>query len=474
MKGKVAIIGGGIAGSSVAAYLGRAGADVTLFEQRDSLVSGPPMCHLHAGGNLYREISDEQCAQLLRESVEFLRFYPHGVDFRPTVIAIPLEDPGSPDEVLGRLEFLVDEYAKLIKEDPRNEVLGSVGEYYRVYWHEELVSLKSKGPIKEPHTLDDWMQNAACVMDLQRLKYPVVIVQEYGLNMFRLGASAMLMLESMQNVHCNYATRVTEVNVTHEGFELTYLHNSQEQKEHFDALVNAAGFLSGVIDDMVGVHQERFVEFKAAYVTRWQHEEGKLPEIIFHGRRATPQGMAQFTPYPDNYFQLHGMTKEITLFDDGLVKSSKRSAQPRLHERFLKKIEQGWEERMVQERTQKAIEHMARFIPAFKDAQVAAKPLYGAQQIPGSDADLRAAEVSFELGGRYARCETVKASSVPAMADRIAKRFGALGILNVKDEKERFYWKLQRERVEELAKKLCAERGYPEAMAGVATPKELY
>ena len=52
---KIAIIGAGVAGSTIAIYLGRLGLDITLFERGDSIVNGPPFCHLHAGGNLYRE-----------------------------------------------------------------------------------------------------------------------------------------------------------------------------------------------------------------------------------------------------------------------------------------------------------------------------------------------------------------------------------------------------------------------------------
>ncbi len=46
---KVAIIGGGIAGVTSAILLKE---DITLFESKNSLISGPPFCHLHAGGNL--------------------------------------------------------------------------------------------------------------------------------------------------------------------------------------------------------------------------------------------------------------------------------------------------------------------------------------------------------------------------------------------------------------------------------------
>ena len=64
-KARIGIIGGGVAGATVALQLGEIGLDVTLFEKGPSLVNGPPICHLHAGGNLYREISEQQCLTLV-------------------------------------------------------------------------------------------------------------------------------------------------------------------------------------------------------------------------------------------------------------------------------------------------------------------------------------------------------------------------------------------------------------------------
>ena len=62
MGAKIAIVGGGIAGVSAALHLAQCDElHITLFEKENSFVSGPPMCHLHAGGNLYREIDDAQC-----------------------------------------------------------------------------------------------------------------------------------------------------------------------------------------------------------------------------------------------------------------------------------------------------------------------------------------------------------------------------------------------------------------------------
>jgi flavin-dependent dehydrogenase len=77
---RIAIIGGGITGSNL-------GIDVTLFKKND-LVSGPPICHLHAGGNLYREITLKEKIALLKKSIDFIRLFPEAVDYRPTIIAV--------------------------------------------------------------------------------------------------------------------------------------------------------------------------------------------------------------------------------------------------------------------------------------------------------------------------------------------------------------------------------------------------
>ena len=102
----VGIIGGGIAGSTIALRLAELGIEVDIFEEGTSLVNGPPICHLHAGGNLYREISDEQCITLLKQSIDSLKVFPHTVNIRPTVSAVPKHDNGKPDVLVPRLEKL--------------------------------------------------------------------------------------------------------------------------------------------------------------------------------------------------------------------------------------------------------------------------------------------------------------------------------------------------------------------------------
>jgi len=468
-KAKIAVVGGGIAGSTIALYLSEIGLDVKLFEKGTSLVYGPPICHLHAGGNLYREISDEQCVTLLKESIDLVRFYPDTVDYRPTVIAVPKDDSGTPKELYERLNLLQKEYEALIQSDSKNKVLGDSSQYYKLYNKKELELLREKKAPKKPMNLDDWMIPIAKNLDFDVLQFPLVMVQEYGLNLFRLSASVSLALESKNNCKVLLKHKVIDIKKSqNDTWSISYKNEKESKKESFDFLINAAGFRSGIIDDMLELKRDRLVEFKAAYVSHWEKGDTLWPEIVFYGERGTPKGMAQFTPYPDGYFQLHGMTKDITLFKEGLVKSSAKSAYPKLGTQLLNKIENTWSIDSAKQRSKLAIEHLAQYIPAFNTASVASKPLYGAQQIPGDDETLRAADVSF-VDEHYARCEIVKASSVLSMADAITAQLIKLNYVGQNMYKKRDFSTLKilkEEEINKYAKSLCKDRQYPSSLSG--------
>ena len=480
----IAIVGGGIAGTTSAIHFSELGYNVTILEKGPSLVNGPPICHLHAGGNLYRDISQDQCLILLKQSIETIRLFPHSLNIRPTIIAVPHSDGGNPDDLIPRLNVIQDSYRALIEKDENNRVLGCPDDYFKLYDKAQLQALALRSQPESPSSLDEWCIPFAKHSDLEALKFPVVIVQEYGLSVFRLSATAQLSLEKQPN--CKVLTNsqllsVDKIEPVINGcsefhrnellksvvgkWKLNYLDKEENLKSfQADYLINASGFETGVVDDFIGSQQQRLVEFKAAYITKWAECTEEWPEVIFHGPRGTPQGMAQLTPYADGVFQLHGMTEGITLFKDGLVSSSNDSSQPQLPARLLKKITSGWTEDQLKERTEAAISHMSQFIPTFSGALVGGKPLFGAQQIPGSDPSLRAADVSFS-GENYARLEVVKASSTLEAAQKIAAHWFELPSRSDIETAHPKTMSLNLKNVETKAVQLTQERDYPAALA---------
>lgn len=508
---KVGIIGGGVAGSTIALRLAALGIQTYLFEAKPSLIDGPPMCHLHAGGNLYREIPDEDCIELLKQSIDMLRLYPYSIDVRPTVIAIPQRDDGHPDDLLPRLKRLTDVYHSLIEQDPNNKVLGEPEEYYRLYYRDELETLMATKIVADgevPTDTDEWVAAAAAQLDLDKLKFPIFAVKEYGWNIFRLAASAQTALTQYPNMHLMLNTKVMNVteaskNSTYPQWCLDVVTDSNTPAQiTVDYLINACGFRTGIIDNMVGVPVERMVEFKASYVTYWDNTQSnevttpntapksdiqndaeainpmRLPEIIIHGKRGTPHGMVQLTPYPDGYYQIHSMNKAVTLFNDGLVANTKDDAQPELKSKYIDFIDEGWNPETLHSRSQRAIEQVSEFVPRFASAKPANNALYGGQQIPGSNDTLRVADVSLYPELHYARAENVKASSALLAADYLVDQLvnQKLIIESIEQQTRRHQhqWHYlphtSKQDIDSLARTLAKQRHFPLPMSGVVTP----
>lgn len=464
---KVAIIGAGIAGSTAAIHLAEQGVNVHLIEKSPGLVSGPPICHLHAGGNLYREISLEQCLELLTQSINSVRLYPHTLNRRPTLIVVPKSDGGDPNALLPRLHQIQSVYQKLVEQDSANKVLGEPSDYYKLYYREDLEALKHTVQPEQPQGFDEWLIPFADQADLDGMTYPVVAVQEHGWSVFRIAATASLVLEQLDNCQLSVASKVVDMAEHGQGWDVTVESGEGTQTQYYDYVINACGFKTGSIDDLVAKKRSRLVEFKAAYVTHWSHNQYKWPEVIFHGPRGSKDGMAQLTPYANNVFQLHGMTKDITLFEDGLVTSNSESSQPNLPLSLENKIEHGWPEHVQISRSVRAIEHMSRFVPDYASAKEYGTPLFGAQQIPGDDDTLRAADVSFD-GDNYARLEIVKGSSAIEAAMKIAAQWGLVknGATSI-EEAHPVTMGLTEQLVVERAKVLASQRSYPVELAEV-------
>ncbi len=466
----IAVIGAGVAGTTAAVHFAELGYKVTLLEKGDGLVNGPPICHLHAGGNLYREISQQQCLELLQQSINSVRLYPCSINIRPTIIAVPCQDPGDPCELLPRLQTLQAAYQTLVERDARNRVLGEPKDYFKIYARAELEALAQLEQPAQPVTADEWCIPFAKHSDLENLKYPVVMVQEYGWSVFRLAAIGTLALAQFPKVAVMTGTELRSASRSDGQWQLEYQTATRQGVLNVDYLVNACGFETGQLDDQIQASRERLVEFKSAYVTRWQDCQQEWPEVIFHGQRGTPNGMAQLTPYGNGVFQLHGMTKDITLFEGGLVKSDGHSSQPQLPGQLARRIRHGWEPQALQTRTQNAINYMAHYIPDYQSAAPAGKPLFGAQQIPGSDPSLRSADVSF-VEPNYARIEIVKASSTLQAAQKIAAHWFAVTPSDDIEASHPVTCQLDAAAITQCALHIASQRGFPKELAQVSGMK---
>lgn len=470
----VCIIGGGVSGSVTALQLADLGIDNILFEKEASIVNGPPFCHLHAGGNLYPDISDEQCRLLLKQSIEMARLFPQSIDERPTFISIPKSEKYEVETITNRLEMLRDYYQSLIEEDPSNKILGTPTEYYKVYSKEELTYLREQTSTKHPTSSDEWMTNAIKLVDIEKLKLPIILVQEYGWNLFRLAAQAQLALEKAEECTLKLNTaikRIKDVRDQHLDYNWEVYTHSEVFKAKY--LVNSCGYKTGDFDEYLHLNAERLLEFKAAYVSKWQPIEGPIPELIFHGERGTPNGMAQLTPYCDDYYQIHGMTRDITLFENGLIESTDKVPQPDFIESIEQKLTLGWQQEEIKSRTKNAVEYVAKFVPSYQTATVGGPPLYGAQQVTGHDPSLRVGEVSFPSKS-YARCEIIKASSALTVANQI--------IANIQEEKviqglskkttgNDLLNSISIGDINRLASTLSIERGYPASLSRLLIEK---
>ncbi len=466
MSAHLLIVGGGVAGVTTALRLANAGLRITLVESGDSLVGGPPFCHLHAGGNLYPDIDDAQCRTLLRQSIDFARFYPFVVDKRPTLLAIPKRCELAPERLFDRLVMLQESYAALIEKDVRNGVLGDAEEYFALFDVEAIATMPKESE-RRPQSPEAWVAAALPYIDLSKIKLPIALVQEYGLNLFRLAAGAVMALRSLENVTLRFGTTLTSLSSSVDGFEATVVSSEGVERIECDYLVNAAGYQTGKIDEMLGIACKKSVEFKAAYVSHWQTAQQRLlPEMIFHGKRGSETGMGQFTPYAGGFVQLHAMTPRATLYEKGLVKTEALRCQPKLGKDFLSKLTGGWQAEEIEARTREAIAHLSHFMPAFRTAIPAAKPLYGAQQIPGEEPSLRVAEAAFPMR-RYARCEIVKVSSAIDMAEAIIKELYREGLI----ERAHFdrcpdaLQALDEAELSKTAAQIAAKRGYPKEMS---------
>ncbi|MDG1477215.1 MAG: hypothetical protein P8Q14_08720 [Vicingaceae bacterium] len=157
------------------------------------------------------------------------------------------------------------------------------------------------------------------------------------------------------------------------------------------------------------------------------------------------------------------MTKDVTLFDGGLIKLDHKNSKVNFNSKIQKRLEFGWDKSDIDTRTKRAINSVTQYIPSFKNATIGGPPLFGAQQIPGKNPDLRVGEVSFPYKN-YARSEIVKASSALTVTNQIISSLSCQNEQTISTSNKLLAC-IKETELNAKAIDLATNRGFPEAMA---------
>ncbi|MCT7656769.1 hypothetical protein MBH78_23460 [Oceanimonas sp. NS1] len=150
-----------------------------------------------------------------------------------------MTDAGDPEALLPRLRQVTREYQLLVNEDPASRVLGEPDDYYRCYHREEFEALASRPLPDRAQTHDDWMIPLARQLDASQLKFPLILVQEYGWSLFRMAATATQALSESPLCDLRLNTRATRLEQHECSWHVQNVGPGGERVDEVDFLVNA-------------------------------------------------------------------------------------------------------------------------------------------------------------------------------------------------------------------------------------------
>ena len=75
------------------------------------------------------------------------------------------------------------------------------------------------------------------------------------------------------------------------SIDCNWLLKTEKETFKIDYLVNSAGYKNTELEEVLDIQEDKHVEFKASYISKWKSPHGLIPEIIIHGERGTPHGI---------------------------------------------------------------------------------------------------------------------------------------------------------------------------------------
>lgn len=188
---EIIIVGAGAAGFSAAIALANRGYRVKLIE-RHTLGSGASGRNPGRMGHGFHYVDIETAKMYLRASIQVQRAYPDylvgGNDLTPDHFLrhgryfITKDSNNSPEEILNTYKAIQEEYQRLIKEDPANEVFGPPEQFFRIlepheYANEVNTDRVAVG-VETAERLFDW-QTFAVDIKKKILEHPNISLYEH-------------------------------------------------------------------------------------------------------------------------------------------------------------------------------------------------------------------------------------------------------------------------------------------------------
>ncbi|NDC95017.1 hypothetical protein EB118_14880 [bacterium] len=304
MEKRIAVVGAGVGGVYAAICCAKAfrepgsrgsNVHIDVYEKGNSILNGPPYCHLHAGGFLYPEISTIDAQILFQHAIEFALEFPDALQHKPCIIAYNKKSKYVANDLVYKckvIHYLYNCYYKTFGKTP----FGPIDNFYYVYQRKDVDYYLKHGTFNVQNTFHDPYAKKFidALVDINSIKYPFISVCEYVIN--------QNMIE--QTLADNFFRQPNITLYTNTFVSVDALRNA------YDWVISARGFYS--VKDNVEyksswlIHIPRFTDF---------------PEVAIIGERGTDNGMIQITPTStqSQVFQVHCMTKDSTIISDRIT-----------------------------------------------------------------------------------------------------------------------------------------------------------
>lgn len=316
---RIAVIGGGLGGSVSAVYLNQMGVDIDIYEKNEEILLGSSRIPAHLySGFMYADKGIDTVKDCFIDAIKFVRAFPSVINKRPTIVAISQNDERPPRlfEDAGMINLKV--YEKLCEEDKNNQVFGQPSRFLKVFSREELIGVKNP-----------WVQSFVAHTELSSLKFPVFLIQEYGLNMRKMvGILSKLLHDSSVNIH--FKTEVVSI-ITFKNKKYLEINRKGEIEiiGPYNLIVDASGRSIANFENQVDRSSSRYtdVKFAGLFHMNSEFDELPIPEIyILGGQGKKFSGkdyMTHFSPLNSGICIINVTTNDCTYVNGGKVQAQR-------------------------------------------------------------------------------------------------------------------------------------------------------